>query len=192
MLVLANYILEDAMHLIKKYSNRKLYDSTDKKYIKINEITDLIQSGEEVTIIDNKTGEDITSEIVSQQVGENVSSHLRNVPQKLLVQFMRKGKNGLVDFTQNYVTFLQSTLFTLSGEKSRAGMSDQNDETLMQNIEVLNDIIDSRVADALKNKGSASQKKVADMEKTIADLSSRLESYDRIFAKFVEKAAGKD
>lgn len=82
------------MHLIKKYANRKLYDSTDRRYIKVGEITDLIQSGEEVTIIDNHTGEDITADIVTQQLGENVSLHLRGIPSKLLFNVLKKKKTG--------------------------------------------------------------------------------------------------
>jgi len=52
------------MHKIKKYANRKMYDTTDKKYISMDNLTKLIKSGKEVSIINNETGEDLTTSIV--------------------------------------------------------------------------------------------------------------------------------
>ena len=43
------------MHNIKKYANRKLYDSTDKKYISMNRLSELKKQGEDIVIIDNET-----------------------------------------------------------------------------------------------------------------------------------------
>ena len=40
------------MHLIKKYANRKLYDTTDKCYLTMDRLAELIKSGEEVSIVD--------------------------------------------------------------------------------------------------------------------------------------------
>ena len=57
------------MHLIKKYANRKMYDTTDKTYISRQQLAELIKKGEEVTIFDNRTGEDLTTAIVSQLIG---------------------------------------------------------------------------------------------------------------------------
>ncbi len=54
------------MHHIKKYANRKLYDSTDKKYISMNRLSELIKQGEDIIIIDNETGKDLTASIVSR------------------------------------------------------------------------------------------------------------------------------
>jgi len=54
------------MHKIKKYANRKLYDTTEKKYISLDQLAALIKAGEEISIVDNRSGEDITSAIVSQ------------------------------------------------------------------------------------------------------------------------------
>ncbi|PIP37195.1 MAG: pesticidal protein Cry15Aa, partial [Desulfobacterales bacterium CG23_combo_of_CG06-09_8_20_14_all_51_8] len=54
------------MHLIKKYANRKLYDTTDKRYLTMDRLAELIKAGDEVSIVDNETGDDLTSAIVSQ------------------------------------------------------------------------------------------------------------------------------
>ena len=46
--------------LIKRYANRKLYDTSESRYVKLEEIADMVDRGEEVKIIDNETKEDIT------------------------------------------------------------------------------------------------------------------------------------
>lgn len=66
------------MRLIKRYANRKLYDTTDSRYIKLDEIADMIDAGEELRIIDNETKEDITGVTLAQ----------------ILVDQERKGRHG--------------------------------------------------------------------------------------------------
>ena len=48
------------MQTIKKYANRKLYHTNRKQYITLDGIAALIQAGEQVQVLDNETGEDIT------------------------------------------------------------------------------------------------------------------------------------
>lgn len=47
-------------HVIKRYNNRKLYSSELSHYVTIGEVFDMINAGEEVKIVDNSTGDDIT------------------------------------------------------------------------------------------------------------------------------------
>ena len=54
------------MRLIKRYANRKLYDTTASTYITLDEIAQMIKSGEEIQIIDNKTKEDLTAVTMAQ------------------------------------------------------------------------------------------------------------------------------
>jgi polyhydroxyalkanoate synthesis repressor PhaR len=55
-----------ATHLIKKYSNRKLYDTTSRRYVTLEVISDLLRAGEEVRVTDQVTGGDITSTVLGQ------------------------------------------------------------------------------------------------------------------------------
>lgn len=56
------------MQTIKKYANRKLYHTNRKRYITLDGIAALIQSGEQARVIDNETGADITAEVLAQVV----------------------------------------------------------------------------------------------------------------------------
>ena len=55
---------------IKRYSNRKLYDMAESRYVTLDEVALFVQNGDEVQIIDNKTKEDITSVTLAQIVYE--------------------------------------------------------------------------------------------------------------------------
>ena len=55
-------------HLIKKYSNRKLYDTHTRRYITLDDIAQLVREGGDVTVVQRDTGEDLTPAILSQIV----------------------------------------------------------------------------------------------------------------------------
>ena len=58
------------MRIIKRYSNRKLYDTAAKEYITLEAIADLIRAGEEIQVVDNVTEEDLTALTLSQIILE--------------------------------------------------------------------------------------------------------------------------
>jgi len=56
--------------VIKRYTNRKLYDTVESRYVTLDEIADMIKAGGEVKIIDNRTKEDLTSVTLAQIIFE--------------------------------------------------------------------------------------------------------------------------
>jgi polyhydroxyalkanoate synthesis repressor PhaR len=60
--------------IIKRYSNRKLYDTSTSRYVTLNEIAGLIKAGVDVRIIENSTKEDITSVTLAQIIMEEEKS----------------------------------------------------------------------------------------------------------------------
>jgi len=59
---------ETRRHLIKKYANRKLYDTRTSRYITLDGISDLLRDGYDIQVVDRETGRDITPVILSQVV----------------------------------------------------------------------------------------------------------------------------
>jgi hypothetical protein len=55
-------------HLIKKYANRKLYDTSTSRYITLNGISELVRDGYDIEVVDRETGTDLTPLILSQIV----------------------------------------------------------------------------------------------------------------------------
>ncbi len=77
--------------LIKRYPNRKLYDTGQKRYISLREIGDLVSGGEEVSILENDTGEDITARTLSQIIMERERKNSGSLPETLLTGLVQAG-----------------------------------------------------------------------------------------------------
>src|SRR6266496_3329698 len=56
--------------VIKRYTNRKLYDTVESRYVSLDEIAEMIKAGAEVKIIDNRTKDDLTSVTLAQIIFE--------------------------------------------------------------------------------------------------------------------------
>ncbi|MDI3284981.1 polyhydroxyalkanoate synthesis regulator DNA-binding domain-containing protein [Polyangium sp. 15x6] len=66
--------------VIKRYSNRKLYDTKDSRYVTLQQIGEMVRAGEEVQIIDNATKEDKTEVTLALIISEDLKSQPRSVP----------------------------------------------------------------------------------------------------------------
>ncbi len=80
--------------LIKRYANRKLYNTETSRYITLRGVGELLDRGEEVRVVDNETGEDITQVALSQILVDNKRS--REVPSDtLLTQILSRGGDAV-------------------------------------------------------------------------------------------------
>jgi polyhydroxyalkanoate synthesis repressor PhaR len=88
--------------VIKRYANRKLYDSTAKRYVKLEELAQLVKDGQEVQIIDNSTGADITSVVLSKVLSEVISDKPENghVSSSVLREIIQKRSDAVVDYVK--------------------------------------------------------------------------------------------
>jgi polyhydroxyalkanoate synthesis repressor PhaR len=75
--------------IIKRYQNRKLYNTQAKRYITFQDLEELIKQEDEVTVIDNETGIDITAKVLSQIIFETQKDHADFLPTKLLSSLVR-------------------------------------------------------------------------------------------------------
>ena len=89
------------MLLIKRYANRKLYDTDAKQYITLDGIAELIRKGEEVHVIDNETGEDLTAITLTQIIFELEKKQNGFLPRSLLNDLIQAGGNRLSSLQRN-------------------------------------------------------------------------------------------
>jgi polyhydroxyalkanoate synthesis repressor PhaR len=80
--------------LIKRYANRKLYNTKTSRYITLKGIAELIEAGEDVRVIDNETGEDITSVALSQILVDHERSN-STVSRTMLSELISRGGDAL-------------------------------------------------------------------------------------------------
>jgi polyhydroxyalkanoate synthesis repressor PhaR len=76
--------------VIKRYSNRKLYDTKDSRYVTLLQIAEMVRNGEEVQIIDNNSKEDLTEVTLAQIIYEEQKAHSRNVPLQTLKELIHQ------------------------------------------------------------------------------------------------------
>jgi polyhydroxyalkanoate synthesis repressor PhaR len=89
--------------LIKKYANRRLYDTDKSEYVTLNQVSDLIRGGKVVTVVDVKTGEDVTAFILTQIVVEEAKTKNILLPAPLLHVIIQYGDNILKEFFEKYL-----------------------------------------------------------------------------------------
>ncbi len=75
--------------VIKRYSNRKLYDTKDSRYVTLLQIADLVRAGEDVQIIDNATKEDKTDVTLALIISEELKAKPRGIPLATLKALIR-------------------------------------------------------------------------------------------------------
>ena len=84
--------------LIRRYDNRKLYDVQARRYVTLDDVSRLIGSGSEVRVVEQRTGEDITTVVLAQVVLEGIKQRTATIPHHVLSRLIRlgAGKAGAV------------------------------------------------------------------------------------------------
>ncbi len=90
--------------LVKKYGNRRLYDTEESRYVRLDEIAERIRGGADVQVVDAKSGADLTAPALAQIIFEDRNA-ARLLPVPLLLQLIRMGDGPLADFLGRYVSW---------------------------------------------------------------------------------------
>jgi len=80
--------------LIKRYENRKLYDTAARRYVTIEALFDMVAAGQELHVVDRATGDDLTTAVLAQAIFEGVKQRTAEVPRQVLSRLIRLGARG--------------------------------------------------------------------------------------------------
>ncbi len=86
-------------YVIKRYSNRKLYDVQESRYVTLEELEELIHAGKELSVVDATSGEDMTSVTLAHILLEKERTHRASLPAAFLHQLIHHGA-AWQDFVQ--------------------------------------------------------------------------------------------
>jgi polyhydroxyalkanoate synthesis repressor PhaR len=89
--------------VIKRYTNRKLYDTVESRYVTLDEIAEMIKQGVEVKIIDNRSKEDLTSVTLAQIIFEEEKKKSQ-MPLSVLREIIRRPSEAVSGFIQKEVS----------------------------------------------------------------------------------------
>ncbi|MEM1350477.1 MAG: polyhydroxyalkanoate synthesis regulator DNA-binding domain-containing protein, partial [Myxococcota bacterium] len=107
---------EADMITIKKYSNRRLYDTSESRYITLEELATKIRKGANARVVDAKSGEELTQAILTQIIIESRGA-AKLLPAKMLTQLIRMEDDALAEFFGEYM----ASALTMYQRMRRAG-----------------------------------------------------------------------
>ena len=89
---------------VKKYGNRRLYDTGESRYITLEELADKIRKGSDVQVLDAKSGQDLTQPTLTQIITESRGA-ARLLPVPLLLQLIRMREDALAEFMGRWMSW---------------------------------------------------------------------------------------
>ncbi|HBQ21600.1 MAG: hypothetical protein A2Z91_02495 [Deltaproteobacteria bacterium GWA2_38_16] len=138
--------------IIKRYQNRKLYNTEKSCYVTLDDLAEMIRRGEEIVVLDNRTKKDITSNTLTQIIFETEKKSKSLLPIHILIDII-KGNGGSIS------TFFQKTIKT--GVKEFTQVKDE---------------IQRRIEDVTGKVHL--HKEIAQLRKKVSDLQKKLSEYE--------------
>ena len=81
--------------LIKRYGSRKLYDTAESRYVSLDDVAGFVREGDEVRVVDNKSGADVTAAILTQIISEEGRNGQSLLSTGFLHDLVRVGERAL-------------------------------------------------------------------------------------------------
>ena len=97
--------------IVKKYANRRLYDTQASRYITLEELADKVRAGSDVRVIDAQTEADLTQSTLTQIILEGRGAG-RLLPVPVLLRLVRMGDDALAEFFGRYVAWALDVYLT--------------------------------------------------------------------------------
>lgn len=94
---------DSSIRIIKKYQNRKLYDTQDSCYVTLDGLAKMIREGQDIVVIDNNSKADVTGLILTQVLYEQEKNNQSVLPVSLLKTIVKSSSNSLFEFLQKYI-----------------------------------------------------------------------------------------
>ena len=165
--------------LIKRYANRKLYDTEASRYITLKGISELVRSGQDVCVIDNETGEEITPLILSQIVVDDQKQGLDedgDATHSLLTELIQKGGDTLYNVVRRGMDDMSDNLSDVR-ENVRRWIDRGADEAGPDSAEISRTVHDA-VERVLRVVDLPTRSDVEALNKNLERLASALESFE--------------
>jgi polyhydroxyalkanoate synthesis repressor PhaR len=97
------------LRLIKKYSNRRLYDTATSRYVNLDQVASLIRRGHALKVVDAKSGEDLTRQVLTQIIVEDARQPDGGAPVEFLRDMIRATDSAQRDFLEWYLAAAADT-----------------------------------------------------------------------------------
>ncbi len=105
--------MKPSVVLIKKYGNRRLYDTGGSRYVNLDDLAAHIRAGKEVRVVDARTGQDLTRVVLTQIITEDARVRSTGLPLELLRQLIIASDEARQEFLMWYLKSAFDTYQTL-------------------------------------------------------------------------------
>lgn len=102
--------------VIKKYANRRLYDTETSAYITLEDLCDRVKEGRDFIVLDAKSGQDLTRQVLTQIIFEQETKGMQLLPTNFLRSVIRFYDNSMQGVLQQY---LDASMQTFLGNQER-------------------------------------------------------------------------
>jgi len=150
-------------HVVKKYSNRKLYDTFTRRYVTLDVIADLLRDGCEVRVIDRNSGEDITAVTLSQILVDMERQRRGPLPEPVLVDLVKERGEQLLGMLRTSLSLPREIRQRAAGGLERGAQSLEN-------------VVDDVLSSGLRNLNIATQEDLMAVERKVDALAERVEA----------------
>jgi polyhydroxyalkanoate synthesis repressor PhaR len=171
--------------VIRKYENRRLYDTTNSRYVNLEEVAQILQQGNDVQVIDAATGEDITRLILTQIIVEDAKTPDSTFPLDLLRQMVIASGRVSQENTLKYM----KAMLDLYQTAYRAVAPQLNPFEFMQNLRPERDAAQTGEPPAAANPPAETpgkDERQAEPE-DVEELKGRLAELEKLVATLVPK-----
>jgi len=160
--------------IIKKYGNRRLYDTAGSRYVNLDDIARFIREGKEVQIVDAKTGRDLTRVTLTQIITEDAKDKPTGLPLELLRQLIMASD----EVRQEFVMWYLKSAFDTYEKVQDAVQSRLTDvqSAILSPVDTMKRFLGGGAP--LRSR-SAAEPEVDALRKRVAELEARLESSGR-------------
>lgn len=112
---------KDDVIVVKKYANRRLYDTGRSSYVTLEDLAEMIREGQEFVVQDAKTGEDLTQSVLTQIIVEQEAKGPNMLPANFLKQIIQFYGDNMQAFVPTYLEHAMQN-FVQSQEQLRENM----------------------------------------------------------------------
>ncbi|HEY2745312.1 MAG TPA: polyhydroxyalkanoate synthesis regulator DNA-binding domain-containing protein [Polyangia bacterium] len=177
--------------IVKRYANRKLYDTQRSRYVTLEQIADMIRSGEDVKIIDNNSKEDLTAITLTQIIFEEEKKQ-SFLPLSALRNIIQSGANNITQVATQAGEKVRGIFKRGEGENGEAPPMGAGDEASgghpireflersQQTFDEWQKKVDERIRSTVESLSplSSIEKEMRTLAQRLADLEKRLEERD--------------
>jgi polyhydroxyalkanoate synthesis repressor PhaR len=161
---------------IKKYANRRLYDTESSAYITLDRLAHMVREGREFEVVDAKTGEDITRQVLTQIIVDEESRGATMLPLNFLKQLIGLYGNSMQTFVPQYLEAAMDTF-----QRNQSAVRDAFGGNMLADIAKRNMAMFEDASRAFTGKAKAEAKPTSgEVEQLKAELAALQAKVDRL------------